>query len=83
MERDMTTTGRIRISKVNLMGYTPETQAFIIQNDGGMGSVATAKFLQKISKFMSHTSFGYVIDAPRLAKFKAYVASQGFETVEA
>ena len=72
--------GRLQISKVNLMGYTAETQMYYVQNKSGAN---TANFLKSIAKFLDLTSQGYIIVAGRLPKFKAYCESKGFEVVEA
>jgi hypothetical protein len=80
--------GRIKIEKLNLLGYTPANQAFVISNGGGDetcepgASTACFHFLAHISKWVDRTSFGYVIHAPRLEKFRAYVEANGFKVVE-
>lgn len=73
------TNGTIQISKVNLMGYTAETQMYYVQNKNG---VATFNFLKSIAKFLDLTSQGYIINARRLPTFKRYCESNGFQVVE-
>lgn len=76
----------IKISKPNLLGYTPETQVYFIQNGGGSGSVATAKFLQSHRKLFQLSLFCgqhyYSLPANRIEKFRSYVQSKGFEVSE-
>lgn len=79
----MTKTPTITISKLNLMGYTPETQVYFIQNGGGAG---VYEFLSGHSKFFDHSLFMgrtyNALVAGRVAKFKAYAESKGFQVVE-
>lgn len=76
------TNGKILVSKLNLMGYTPETQVYFIQNGGGRGVyeflTSHAKCFDK-SLFMGRTYNALV--AGRIAKFKAYAEAKGFEVV--
>lgn len=76
------TNGRIIIKKLNLLGYTAENQVYFIQNGGGAG---TFNFLQSHRKFFDQSLFmGQVYNAlvaPRIAKFKEYAESKGFEVV--
>jgi hypothetical protein len=79
--------GKITIKKLNLLGYTPENQVYFIQNGGGAGSVNTFHFLQANRKHFDHSLFMgqtyNALEAPRIAKFKEYAESKGFEVVEA
>jgi hypothetical protein len=81
------TKGRIEIRKLDLMGFTPETQVYFIQNGGGAGSVDTFHFLQAHRKYFDHNLFMgrtyNALVASRVAKFKEYATSKGFEVVEA
>lgn len=77
--------GRIQITRLNLMGFTPTTQVYIVQSMissdiiGGYNNSIT--FLKSIAKYLDLTSDGYAIRAPRPAKFREYVAANGFELV--
>lgn len=77
------TSGKIIVSKLNLMGFTPETQVYYIQNGGGRGVyeflTSHTKFFDK-SLFMGRTYNS--LPAKRVAKFKEYAVSKGFEIVE-
>lgn len=77
------TKGKIIVSKLDLMGFTPETQVYFIQNGGGAGVyeflTAHSKFFDK-SLMMGRTYNALV--AGRVAKFKAYAESKGFQVVE-
>ncbi|MCA6108135.1 hypothetical protein [Bradyrhizobium cenepequi] len=77
--------GRINLKKLNLLGYTPETQVFIVQNAGGPNgwSTNTFHFLNRIARHMDRTTDGYAITAPRVEKFKDFCLAQGFEVIEA
>jgi hypothetical protein len=75
------TNGKITLKKLNLMGFTPENQVYIVQNGGGVGSVPTFHFLKLIGKWLDHTTDGLALVAPRIAKFKEYAESNGFEVV--
>jgi hypothetical protein len=81
-EAAYTAKGRIVIRKLDLMGYTPETQVYFIQNGGG---AATFDFLQSHRKhFVPSLMMGRVYNslvAGRIAKFKEYAESKGFEVV--
>lgn len=73
-------TGTIEIKKLNLMGYTPETQVWVIQNAGGQD---TFHFLQRHAKHFDHSLFCgqtyNTLPASRIEKFRAYAESKGFE----
>lgn len=75
--------GRINLVMVNLMGYTPATQMFYVQNAGGMNgwSVNTFHFLEGIRKkgWLDLTNQGMIIVSGRIEAFKAYCQSKGFE----
>lgn len=80
------TNGKIELRKLNLMGYTPETQVYFVQNAGGSGSVATSKFLQAHRKFFQQSLYCgqiyFALEAKRIEKFKSYCVSKGFEVVD-
>lgn len=77
--------GKIEIRKLNLMGYTPKTQVYFIQNGGGNGSNEVFKFLQSHRKHFDHSLFcgqTYLsLPAARIEKFREYAISKGFEVV--
>jgi hypothetical protein len=74
--------GKILIRKLDLMGYTPETQVYMIQNGGG---AATFHFLKKNTKHLVQQQYmgqiWHSLPAGRIEKFKDYATSQGFEVV--
>ena len=74
--------GTIEIRKPNLLGYTPETQVYYIQNAGGKGSVEVSKFLQSHRKFFDLSLFCgqtyYSLPSNRIEKFRQYAATKGF-----
>lgn len=79
----MTKQPTILISKMNLMGFTAETQVYYIENGGGAG---VYEFLSAHSKFFDHSlmmgrTYNTLV-AGRLEKFKEYAKSKGFEIVE-
>jgi hypothetical protein len=82
------TKGRILVSKLDLMGYTPETQVYFIQNGGGSngGSNNVFHFLQGHRKYFDHSlMMGRTynsLPANRIEKFRAYAERNGFEVVE-
>ena len=75
----------LNLKKLNLLGYTPETQVWVVQNGGGKESLNTAAWLQAHRKFFDHSLFCgqtyYTLAAGRITKFKAYAESKGI-TVE-
>lgn len=76
--------GRIEIRKVDLMGYTAETQMFVVQNGGGRTSGATFQFLTDHDHLFDRISVGgnYLgLRAARIDRFKTYAESKGFEVV--
>jgi hypothetical protein len=77
--------GTIQVNKLGLMGFTPETQVYYVQNGSGAGSVAVSEFLQKHRKYFQLSLFCgqtyYSLPAARIAKFQAYAESHGFEIV--
>jgi hypothetical protein len=79
------TKGKIVISKVDLMGFTAETQVFYIQNGGGKGSNEVFKFLQCHRDHFDHSlMMGRTynsLPAHRIEKFRSYAESKGFEVV--
>lgn len=72
----------LTLKKMNLMGFTAETQVWIVQNGGGKQSLRTAEWLQAHRRFFDHSLFCgrtyYTLAAPRIEKFKAYAESKGF-----
>jgi len=74
---------KIEIRKLNLLGYTPETQVYFIQNAGGTGSLKVAEFLQAHRKYFNLTlhcgQHWYALPANRIEKFRSYATSKGFE----
>lgn len=81
------TKGRIELRRVNLLGYTPTTQMFLINStmcnkEFKNGTQNTVDFLKSIAKWLNLTSEGYAIVATRLPKFKSYCAANGFEVIE-
>lgn len=73
------TKGKINLVKLDLMGYTPATQVFIVQNAGGAGSVATFHFLNNLRRHFDNTSDGHALRADRIPAFVAYCNRHGFE----
>ncbi len=75
--------GQIELLKLDLMGYTPDTQVFFVMNAGGQG---TFKFLQDHAKFFVRSLYCgkiyHSLEAKRIAKFKAYCESKGFEVID-
>ncbi len=72
--------GKIIISKMNLMGFTAETQVYYIENGGGAG---VYEFLSSHRKYFDHSlmmgrTYNTLI-AGRIEKFKEYAKSKGFE----
>ena len=79
----MAKTPTIVISKMNLMGFTADTQVYYIENGGGIG---VYEFLSSHRKYFDHSlmmgrAYNTLI-AGRVAKFKEYAKSKGFEIVE-
>lgn len=77
--------GIILISKVNLMGYTAETQMWVVKNGGGGNGAAarTFDFLKAhrayFEKILLMGQTYNAMRAGRIERFKAYAARQGFE----
>lgn len=72
--------GKISIRKLNLRGYTPETQIFFIENGGGAN---VAEFLNSNADHFVHIQHmgqpWYALPASRIENFRGYAASLGFE----
>lgn len=71
----------IKVKKVNLMGYTPETQMWIVQNGGGPKVFAFLEAHRKhFLNLLAGAGFAQLgLQAHRVEKFKAYAESKGFE----
>ena len=78
------TKGRLELRRVNLMGYTPDTQMYYVNStlcskEFHNGYNNTVDFLNKIAKWLTRTTQGYCIVATRLPKFKAYCEANEIE----
>lgn len=78
--------GKIELRRLNLMGYTPETQMWIVQNAGHKsgvvkGSINTFHFLNNLMKrnLFDRLSDGNGLRADRLPAFILYCDKNGFE----